>query len=101
MKNQKGFIPVILVLVVLIGFAGVYYLGTLKPKYTTVSPTLIPVVSSSPSSIATSKSATPDTISNFKTYTNTKYGYSISYSSSYVMTNVADGSAVLFPNATI
>ncbi|EKE06368.1 MAG: hypothetical protein ACD_19C00016G0041 [uncultured bacterium] len=41
MKNQKGFIPVIIILVVLIGFVGVYYLGTLKPNKVTESPTPI------------------------------------------------------------
>lgn len=98
MKNQKGFIPVIIILVVLIGFVGVYYLGTLKQKNTTVNPTTTPVVSSLPSSVATSKPATPDPTVNWKKYTNTKYGYSISYPSSYVISNVADGSSSTVPS---
>lgn len=32
MRNQKGFVPFIIILLSLIGFIGVYYLGTLKPK---------------------------------------------------------------------
>jgi len=67
MKNQKGFIPVIIILVVLIGFVGVYYLGTLKSnKNVEVNPTS--VVSSLPSSIATSKSASPNPTTNWKDY---------------------------------
>lgn len=37
MKNQNGFAPVIIFLIALIGFVGVYYLGTFKPKTITVS----------------------------------------------------------------
>ncbi len=68
MKNQKGFIPVIIILVVLIGFVGIYYLGTLKPKNTTVNPTSTPTILNSPSSVATSKPAIPDPTANWKTY---------------------------------
>lgn len=42
-KNKEGFVPVIIILLVLIGFVGVYFLGTLKPKSPAESPTPTPV----------------------------------------------------------
>lgn len=79
MKNQKGFVPVIIILIVLIGFVGVYYLGTLKPKNVVVNPTSTPTVSNSPSSVATFKSATSDPITEWKTYQDNNMGFEIKY----------------------
>lgn len=70
MKNQKGFVPIIIILVVLVGFVGVYYLGTFKTKTTTVNPTSTPVVSVEPSSVPTAK---PVTIKSDESLTLTKY----------------------------
>lgn len=79
MKNQKGFIPVLIILVVLLGFVGVYYLGTLKPKSAIETPNTTPIVSISPSSVVTSKSATPDPTAKWKTYKNEQYRFEFKY----------------------
>lgn len=58
MKNQAGFVPVIIVLVVLIGFVGVYYLGRLNPKKDVLDPSSSPiatVVSSSKPTVPTTQ----------------------------------------------
>ncbi|MEK7100281.1 MAG: hypothetical protein AAB872_00550 [Patescibacteria group bacterium] len=54
MKNQKGFIPIIIILVVLIVFVSSFYLKTLKLKSITIA-------SPSPTSVA-------DPVGNLKTY---------------------------------
>jgi hypothetical protein len=78
MKNQKvlpaqaGFIlPIIIILVVLIGFVSVYYLGTIKSKstiiYVTPSPNV--EVTTLPSIVTSSKPITiTDSTSNWKRY---------------------------------
>lgn len=70
MKNQKGFLPVIIILVVLIGFVGVYYLGILKSNKITESPTPFasnqsvskPTVVQTPSPIDCENTFTLDTL---------------------------------------
>lgn len=85
MKSQKGFVPVIIVLVVLIGFVGVYFLGTLKNKTTVVSPTSVPNIVINESSVPSSKPvATNDPTYYWKTYSNTKFNYSLKIPSDWV-----------------
>lgn len=85
MKLQKGFVPVIIILVVLIGFVGVYFLGTLKNKTVVINPT------PTPNTVATESVApsynpvvTTDPTSNWKTYRNTKFNYSLRIPSNWV-----------------
>lgn len=67
MQNQKGFVPVIIILVVLIGFVGVYFLGTLKNKPSDVSSTASPTAVAKESTVPTSKPVTTiDPTSNWK-----------------------------------
>ena len=87
MKNQRGFAPVIVILVVLIGFVGVYFLGTLKNKPSTVNPTSSPVAVAKESAIPTVKPvATTDLTADWKTYTNTKFGFSFKYPTDFKTT---------------
>jgi hypothetical protein len=87
MNNKKGFIPVIIILVVLIGFVGVYYLGTLKSKSVDEDSTTASVVSPLPSSVSTSKSESTDTFANWKVYVNTSSNYQIKYPSTWKAVN--------------
>lgn len=82
-KNQKGllaqagFVPVIIVLVVLIGFVGVYYLGRLNPKKEVSNPTSSPVatvIDTSKPTVPTTKPTT-DPMANWKTYKNNKFSF--------------------------
>jgi len=78
MKNQKGFIPIIIILIVLIGFVGVYYVGTLKPQKVVDSPT--PTAISTVSTAPTAKPVvTSDPTANWKTYTNSQYKFLFTY----------------------
>lgn len=98
-KNQKGFVPIIIIIVVLIGFVGVYYLGRLNPKKEVSNPSpssVATVIDTSKPTIPTIKPTT-DPTANWKTYTNTKYGYSIGYLSTYVISNNVDGSDGTIP----
>ncbi len=80
MKNQKGFIPVVIILVILIGFVGIYYLGTLKSGKIITSPTPIEssIASAKPSPVSINKS-TLDPTTNWKVYTNNQYKFSFNY----------------------
>lgn len=69
MKNQKGFIPVIIILVVLIGIGGIFYLRLPKYRFGAILSTPLPTSISS--------------ISNWKTYVNTELGYSIKIPSTW------------------
>lgn len=67
-KTNRGFISVIIVLLVLVGFGAFYFLGTLKPKSDISTPTSKPTESGSLIT-PTSKSSTPDpTIKDWKTF---------------------------------
>lgn len=80
MKNQKGFIPIIIILVVLFGFVGIYYLGTLKPKSVSESPNTTIVVSTLSSSVPSAKPVVAtDQTADWKTYINSKHKFSFSY----------------------
>jgi hypothetical protein len=64
---QKGFAPIlIVVLIALVVGGGAYYLGTKKSSLPTFSSSKIP-------------STIFDETANWKTYTNTKFGYSLKY----------------------
>lgn len=58
MKNQKGFAPLIIILVILLGIGGVYYFGKLSPNESVDTTSPIATVSSLP--VAT---PTPETVS--------------------------------------
>lgn len=81
MKNQKGFIPVIIVLVVLIGFVGVYYLGRLNPKTVVTNPTASPLVDGTekPDFTKSTIKPTTDLTANWMTYINKQYGFVFKY----------------------
>lgn len=74
--------PVIIILVVLIGFVGVYYLGTLKPNKVAESSTPTPVTSVEP---------TADPTANWKTYTNKEHGVSFKYPLDWKLTETSPG----------
>lgn len=79
MKNNRGFVPAIIILVVLIGFGVFYFLGTLKPKSVIVAtpiPTIISVSSSKPV-------ATSDPTANWKTYVDPNSLFSFKYPSDW------------------
>lgn len=81
MKSQKGFVQIILVLILIAGALGaVYYFGTLKNKPSLVSiiPTSTPVVSAQPVVNSTVKPTSDPTV-NWKTYTNQKYNFTFRY----------------------
>ncbi len=75
---QKGFAPILVVLVSLfvVGIAGVYYFGTLKHTNSQSQTQL--VVSQTPKP-STTPSLPPIDTSNLKTYTNTKRGFTFEY----------------------
>lgn len=80
MRKNAGFIQIVIILIVLALIGGVYYFETLKNKQSVVSN--IPTSTPTTSPISSSKPTTEPT-ANWKTYTNIKYHYSISYPSSW------------------
>lgn len=82
-KNKKGFFPIILgvlVLLVIVG-GGAYYLGTQNKstKQSTIN-TPSPTISTQQNNVATSPAYSNGSVStNWKTYKNTKYGYTVRY----------------------
>lgn len=85
MKNQKGFIQVILILViVVVAIGGAYYFGTFKNKsdLSIAVPTSTPVASNQPIANSTVKPSTDSTV-NWKTYTDPDRTYSIKYPPSW------------------
>ena len=102
--SQKGFslIFVILGLVVVITIAGgTYYLGrstSPKPSPNSVVTSQTPQSTSSPSPSDTSREPTgPAEIANWKTYTNSQYGFSIQHPSDLV---VSEQGAIRLTNET-
>lgn len=78
-QHQSGFVPVIMILIIIVGFVGTYFLGTLKNKpltnvVSTASPYAVTIDESSVSKPIT----TPDTPS-WQEYTNTTLGFSVMY----------------------
>jgi hypothetical protein len=78
--RQKGFAPILVILLVLIAIGGAYYLGTKKGN-------ILPVSTQTPVSVATniSTQASPtakpsaDPTASWKTYTNAEFGFSVKY----------------------
>lgn len=73
-NTMSGFVQIILILIIVaVAIGGVYYFGTLKNKSSLV------LVTSTPTPIASPKlvSDVDDPTANWKTYTNTEYGYVI------------------------
>lgn len=80
-KNNQGFVQIVLVLVIVaVAIGGAYYFGTLKNNTGLVSvvPTLTPIVSTQ-SVINPTINPTLDPTANWKTYSNTKYGFEFKY----------------------
>ena len=73
--KQKGFAPIIIIVLVAIVASGVYFLGTKNILKLPTSFSL-PTISPSPT-------PTPDPTANWKTYTNYEYGYSVKYPSDW------------------
>lgn len=66
--NQKGLVPILIIVAILAIFLGGYLLGQQQTK--------LPGILSQPT---TQSSPTPDPTANWKTYTSEKYGFSIKY----------------------
>ena len=73
--KQKGFAPIIIIVLVAIVASGVYFLGTKNILKLPTSFSL-PTISPSPT-------PTPDPTANWKTYTYYAYGYSVKYPSDW------------------
>lgn len=95
-SNQKGFIPLMLgVLILLVIVAGgAYYLGTQKNKPAGSSSvesnqsTTAPTGSTQYNAPTTNPSSTSDTLTNWKLYTSIKANYSFKYPSEWPLVNV-------------
>lgn len=81
MSNQKGFVSILIVILIIATVVGgAYYLGARKSA--SVVPTTSPVITSTPQSSSVSQptlSPNPDETTNWKIYTNTKYNYLLKY----------------------
>ena len=77
-KNQNGFVPVIIILVVLIGFVGAYFIGTFKNKSTIINPSSSPLAIATQSAVPTIPTVkqTTDPTANWKTYTDVNSRFS-------------------------
>lgn len=69
MKKQKVLIPVIIILIILIGISSIYFLKSRK----TVS------IARPVPDFMTSTEVAPNSVTNWKTYTSKKYGFSFKY----------------------
>ncbi len=81
--NQKGFANIILVIVIVILVGTVGYLGFVK-KSEPIAGRL------TPTPIQTQKSASPNQTANWKTYTNSQYGFEFKYPANYVVTKTPE-----------
>lgn len=101
--NQKGFFPIILgvlVLLLVVG-GGAYYLGT-QNKSTKQSSVNTPslTISTQQNNVDTSPASSNASIpTNWKTYNNTKYSYSVSFPSALEATNSERGTIVNAENS--
>lgn len=71
-NNQKGFVPIIIILVVLIGLVGVYFLGRLNPKTIVTNPSSSPITT-----IVPTIKPTTDQTANWKTYNTKKFDFKL------------------------
>jgi hypothetical protein len=97
MRNQKGFTQIILILViVVVAIGAAYYFGTLKNKSGLVSvvPTPTPIVKATQTPSPAEAKAQEGT-ANWKTYTNTKYGFSFKYPDGFQVKERASGYFVI------
>lgn len=78
-KNRKKYIPVIIILVVIIGFVGVFCLEVFLPRLTKIS------TSTSKQAIIT------DTSTDWKTYVNKKYNFNVDYPSQWRNDSMSKG----------
>lgn len=98
MSHQRGFTLVYIsvgIILITILVSGVYYLGTLKGiKPQTQNPVITSNQSSQPSS-------TPNSLINWKIYTNTKYKFQIQYPSAWRVKQVDEESSSMafFPSS--
>lgn len=74
MKNQKGFTPIIIIIVVLLGIGGYYFIGREKPNKIFEAP-----------------SSTTDPFSDWNFYKNGEYAYSLRYPSNWVLKSIEPG----------
>lgn len=74
--REKGFAQILIIILALIAIGGAYYFGTQKNNVLTT-----PVQSSVPAvtEATTQASPTTDPTANWKTYTNTQYGFTFKY----------------------
>src|SRR2546423_1560041 len=94
MLNQKGFSPVFVILAVVVIIAGgAYYLGT----HQNTAPATVSQRSDKP---APTKTVSPlDQTANWKTYTNSKYGFLIRYPGDWSASQATeDSSSIGFDN---
>lgn len=92
MKNQKGFIHIILILVILaVAIGGAYYFGVYKKNQNEVSGPIGKYIITTNSPTLTTSQASTIELTNWKTYTNMSHKYSFSYPDSYYLANDVDG----------
>lgn len=91
-KGQALILIVVAILVLVAIAAGVYYFG----KQNSSQPRNTPIVSESQKPSTPSSTTTKDEFSDWKTYTNKKYGYSVRYPADWLMTE-GESTAVDIP----
>lgn len=101
LSSSKGFtaIEVVIVLAIVALLGGVYYVTQNNKKTdtpvttTTTTPTTTtttPAVTTTPTTTTTTTTTTPDPTADWKTYTNTKNGYSFKYPGDYTLQDIND-----------
>ena len=84
--RQKGFAPILIIILVLIAIGGAYYFGTKKGNIIpTPTQSPVTVASNAPAPITPTTKPTTDPTANWKTYENNVYHYSFKYPPSWAV----------------
>jgi hypothetical protein len=96
-KNQKGFVPVIIIILAMVGFVGVYYFGTFKTKNVVVNSTATPNVSVFSTPSVTSKPLITSQIAKWKTYSNKvfTFKYPVEWDTIEIGDNASSNSTII------
>ncbi len=84
--RQKGFVPIIIILIVLIGVGGSFYLGTRVNKTSFTTGTISSPIPSSVPEIESTISVDP--VTGQKLYTNISQGFSFEYPNNFYISNL-------------